>query len=272
MIVEHMKKLGFTSYEIKAYLALLGNHPINGYGLSKSSTIPRSRIYEVVDGLIEKGAVFEHTINDARVYTPLEPNLLINKLKNEYNKVLDEVKNYTETLYNSSVEKYEVKEIHGRDAIIDHLKVLIKTAKKRIAVSIWHEELEDIEDELRACLTRNVMLRGIYFGHNNLFESLITHRRINRYKAEKDSRYIILIIDNTDVVSGKISTDKLSRILWSKDPSEIDMKDDFIAHDVMINQYALISNTPDDYEKTLDQIRKEYFCYSDEAYKSFIDT
>ena len=72
-----MKTLGFSEYECKAYLKLLEVFPLNGYALSKASGIPRSRIYEVLNNLIDKQMVFEQADEKNRVYYPVEPRFLL---------------------------------------------------------------------------------------------------------------------------------------------------------------------------------------------------
>ncbi len=42
-------------------MSLLEKHPLNGYGLSKVSGIPRSRIYDVLQNLEDKQIVFKTT-------------------------------------------------------------------------------------------------------------------------------------------------------------------------------------------------------------------
>lgn len=270
-MIDYMKRLGFSEYEIKAYFALLKNHPINGYGLSKASKIPRSRIYEIVEGLIHKGIVFDKYENDARLFMPLEPNRLITKLKSEYETIFEHIDEYTHMLYNHKNHHYEQKNISGRDDILNVIKLLFKEAEHRIALSIWQEEFDEIEEELLLQKEQGVLIRGIYFGFD-CPEDIIPHRRIERYIAEKNDRYIIVIIDDKHVVSGVISKKGTSHAIWSQDPSEIDIKDDFIAHDVMINAYSEQLENNEVFEKTLDLIRKEYFCYSEDDYETFKDT
>ncbi len=58
-IIYNLKKIGLNEYESKAYLKLLEDYPINGYNLSKISKVPRSRIYDVLNSLVEKQFVYE---------------------------------------------------------------------------------------------------------------------------------------------------------------------------------------------------------------------
>ena len=271
-MIEYMKKLGFSEYEIKTYFALLRHYPKNGYGLSKVSGVPRSRIYEVVEGLILKGVVFQHIEDNARLFTPLAPDLFMNKLKKSYDKIFEEVGAYTASLYSETQSVDEMKNVMGRHQILEVVKLLIDQASHRIALSIWDEELQEIQSLLSKKEQEGVFIRGIYFGYDCPFSTLISHRRVNRYIAEKEERYIIVIIDNKHVVSGVISKGNHSKVVWSQDPSDIDIKDDFIAHDVMINAYALAVENPGDFESKLDWIRKEYFCFSEDDYETFKNT
>jgi len=266
-----MKQLGMTEYEVKTYLTLLKHYPINGYGLSKYSGVPRSRIYEVLEGLERKKLVFTHKEESTVMYSPLEPKLLISKLKENFDSIIDEVESLTTSLYTDDRQIYDQKTVKGYQEIIDICKLLIKEAQTRIALSIWDEELYELQEVLNQSKEKGVQLRGIHFGHNNPYTELVTHRRIERYIAEKSERYIILIIDKSHVLTGVISREEDARITWSNDPSDIDIKDDFIAHDVMINQYAQMIEDNTTYEKTLDLIRKDYYCFSDEAYEIIKD-
>src|SRR5207245_10355905 len=50
-----LEKIGLTSYEIKVYSALLKTGQINASDLSQKSSVPYSKIYEVLGTLEEKG-------------------------------------------------------------------------------------------------------------------------------------------------------------------------------------------------------------------------
>ena len=43
-LLPQLVKLGFSEYEAKAYIALLGKSPVSGYELAKQSGVPRSMI------------------------------------------------------------------------------------------------------------------------------------------------------------------------------------------------------------------------------------
>jgi sugar-specific transcriptional regulator TrmB len=271
LIIEDMKKLGLSEYEVKAYLKLLEEYPVNGYVLSKNSGIPRSRIYEVLDSLKKKQIVFEQIEKNTTLYHPLEPKLLISKLKNNFDDILNNVDEYTKRVYSKQENDNELIVIKGRNNIIDFINALISEAQKRIAVSIWEEETNDISKALNEAINRGVLLRGIYFGKNNPYEEIITHRRIERYLSEKSERYMLIIIDGIHVVSGIISRGEESQVTWTRDAGFVEISEDYIAHDLMVNLYSnkLEVDERKEFECYLDNIRKEYFGFTEEEFKKF---
>jgi len=272
-IIEDMKKLGFSEYEVKAYMSLLERYPLNGYGLSKSSGIPRSRIYEILNNLEEKQIVFKEVDGDVAVYYPLEPQLLIEKLKRDLNKVIDHVQSYTFEKFNKNQEDRRMINIKGYDDIIAFLDLLIGQAKHRIALSIWEAETQLLFKSLVNAENRGVSIKGVYFGNDAPFKNLVNHRRLDRYLAEKKERHISVTIDGEQVVSGVISRGIESRVSWIKDPGFVEMSEDYISHDVMINAYSnhITGDSKKSFEKFSDEARRNYFDYSQEVFDKWKD-
>ncbi len=267
-----MKKLGFSEYECKAYLTLLEDYPLNGYALSKNSGIPRSRIYEVLKNLITKQMVFEQAEEKNKLYYPMEPDIFIKKLKENYQAVFSNISQYAGNLYKTKRQDDKLVVIKGRQNIISFLNLLIKGAEKRIALSIWDEEIREITPELDNALKRGVMLRGIYFGESMPYDSLVPHRRIKRYMAEKKQRYISIIIDSIHAISGVVSKEEDSKVTWTKDEGFIEVSEDYIAHDLVVNLYSASLNKEEyeDFEAFADNVHNQYFHYSDEEFNTYI--
>jgi HTH-type transcriptional regulator, sugar sensing transcriptional regulator len=270
-IMNDMKKLGFSEYECKAYLTLLVEYPLNGYALSKNSGIPRSRIYEVLKNLITKQMVFEQTEEKNKLYYPMEPDIFIKKLKENYQAVFSNVSQYTGKLYKQKKQDDKLVVIKGRQNIISFLNLLIRGAEKRIALSIWDEEIKEIIPELDKALERGVMLRGIYFGESMPYDTLVPHRRIKRYMAEKKQRYVSIIIDNAHAISGVVSKGEDSKVTWTRDEGFIEISEDYIAHDLVVNLYSasLKEEAYEAYEAFVDNVHNQYFHYSDEEFNTY---
>jgi sugar-specific transcriptional regulator TrmB len=272
-IINDMKKLGFSAYEVKAYMSLLEQYPINGYGLSKASGIPRSRIYEVLKSLEEKQVVFEQQDGDATLYYPLEPNLLIRKLREDLGAVLQRVDQMASSQFNRTKEDQRMIVIKDREKILSFLKLLLGESKTRIALSIWEEEISELLEPLQEAESRGIKIRGIYFGKTLPFSTMTAHRRVDRYLVEKKERHISVVLDGEQVISGVISRGADSRVTWIKDPGFVAISEDYISHDIMINQYSetLQGEDKDAFERYSDLSRKDYYDYSDEESETFFE-
>jgi len=266
LVMNDMKRLGFSEYECKAYLKLLEEFPLNGYTLSKNSGIPRSRIYEVLKNLMDKQMVFEQTEEKNKVYYPVAPDVFIKKLKESYKELFSNISRFAGRLYTEKKQDDKLVVIRGRRNILSFLNLLIKGAEKRIAVSIWEEEMEDLLPELDRALKRGVVLRGIFFGGKKPYDTLVTHRRIKRYMAEKKARYMSVIIDGAHTVSGIVSRGEDSKVTWTQDEGLIEISEDYIAHDLIVNLYSasLGEEAYSKFEEFADNVHNHYFHYSDE--------
>lgn len=270
-IMSDMKILGFSAYECKAYLSLLEAYPLNGYALSKASGIPRSRIYEVLKNLTEKGLVMEQVREKDRQYFPVAPDLVISKLKGRYERIFEAFSAYADKVYKDRKQDDQLVVIQGRRNIISFINLLIKGAEKRIAVSIWEKELTDLVPELNRALERGVILRGIYFGGSNPFPDLVPHRRMRRYVAEKKERYMAVVIDGIHTLSGIVSRGEGSKVTWTRDEGVVEVTEDYIAHDLLVNLYSasLDRERYEEFETFTDRVRQDYFQFSDDEYNRF---
>lgn len=79
-IVVKLQRLGFSSYEAKAYLALVQKHPAHGYEISKISRVPTAKIYETLVRLKHKGAIIDSNTDPVKYY-PVPPETLLCSLK-----------------------------------------------------------------------------------------------------------------------------------------------------------------------------------------------
>jgi len=271
MITDEMKKLGFSEYECKAYLTLLEEFPLNGYTLSKHSGIPRSRIYEVLKNLIEKQMVFEQDEGKNKVYYPFEPEIFIKRIRLYYENVISTISNFTEKIYKEKKQDEKLVVIKGRQNIIDFVNLLIRGAESRIAMSIWKEECSELLPELDKAIDRGVVLRGIYFGAKVPYDTLVPHRRLRRYMAEKKERYISIVIDGTHTLSGTVSKGEDSKVTWTRDEGFIEISEDYIAHDLLVNLYSasLDKKAYKEFEDFTDNVLNHFFNYSTEEFSMY---
>jgi sugar-specific transcriptional regulator TrmB len=87
---ERLVSLGLTSYEAKAYLALLRRGSSAAADVARLGAIPRQRIYDVVASLVEKGLASQWPGSPAK-YTPVSPKFAIERLLSNRREELEQL-------------------------------------------------------------------------------------------------------------------------------------------------------------------------------------
>jgi HTH-type transcriptional regulator, sugar sensing transcriptional regulator len=73
---KELQQLGLNAYEARSYLVLLGHSRFKALELAPRARVPRQKIYEVLDSLVEKG--FARVVQDrTKLFSAVEPNLAI---------------------------------------------------------------------------------------------------------------------------------------------------------------------------------------------------
>src|SRR5499425_1646260 len=73
---QRLQALGLNAYEARSYLVLVGHPRFKALELAARAHVPRQKIYEVLDSLVEKG--FAQVIQDkTKLFSAVEPTLAI---------------------------------------------------------------------------------------------------------------------------------------------------------------------------------------------------
>ena len=71
-----LQQLGLNAYEARTYLVLVGHPRFKALELANRASVPRQKIYEVLDSLVERG--FAHVIQEkTKLFSAVEPGLAI---------------------------------------------------------------------------------------------------------------------------------------------------------------------------------------------------
>src|SRR5690606_28299969 len=71
-----LQDIGLNAYESRAYLVLIGHSHFKALEVAGRSNIPRQKIYEVLDSLVEKGFV-RVVQGKAKQFSAVEPELAL---------------------------------------------------------------------------------------------------------------------------------------------------------------------------------------------------
>jgi len=170
-----LEKLGLTRGEIKVYLALnkLGESTIGPIG--KESKVSKSKIYDILDKLIEKGLVGYIIKAGTKYFTANDPHMILGYLSKKEDELKDIKKEINEILpqlitQRASSSKKRIAEIYegyeGMKAIREELTMNLKPGEDllvlgapRIANEKWEGWLLDFH---RRRLQKKIGMRIIY--------------------------------------------------------------------------------------------------------------
>jgi len=231
-----LHELGFTEYEAKAYLALLEKFPLTGYAVSLNSGVPRSKIYEVLGGMVGRGDIMISQ-DKTPLYVPLPPNELIEQKKHRAEQTYKDAQEALEQYSSSSQNRENIWNISGHNAIINRVKEAIKTAKHRILLEIWEEDAEELRSALEQSAQRGVKITIVSYGFIDFdFASVYEHDMSGQITEDYGGRWLVFSMDDREVVAGIISLGDESRAAWTSHPGLVMPITEVIIHDLYIKE------------------------------------
>lgn len=84
-----LERLGFTTYEARAWLALTAHPACTGYEVAKHSGIPRANVYPVLKRLVERGAAQRIDAHENTRYTATPVDELVASLRREQHRLFE---------------------------------------------------------------------------------------------------------------------------------------------------------------------------------------
>lgn len=235
-ILKRLETLGFTTYEAKAYYALLQKYPANGYEISKLSQVPPSKIYETLQKLKKRGAVIDSQ-TEPILYLPIEPKTLFTQVKAETEKLIDTV--IDDLAEVKPVDKFELTwNLQGDQTINARIAEAINRAQREVYLSIWPEQAALLNDKLASARQRGVYILAATFGacEVNAHETVNLEACAVNVSLRAGARLSTVVCDDEEVVIGEFADNAdTSKGIWTKTPSVTLVAKEYIKHDIMVN-------------------------------------
>lgn len=229
-----LKNLNFTEYEAKAYLALLEESPLTGYAVAKNSSVPRSKIYEVLESLVMRGDIFVSYGNTPQ-YIPVPAKELVRNRRMKAEENFEQAEKIFEKFERSASNRENIWNITGRNEILDKVKTCISSVKKRILLEIWEEDFKELESELRHAANRGIVVTIIAYGEIvSDFANVYLHDMSREITEEYDGRWLVFSGDDSEVVAGIVSLGNDSRAAWTMHMGLVMPITEVIIHDLYL--------------------------------------
>jgi sugar-specific transcriptional regulator TrmB len=198
--LDKLEDIGLNMYERKIYAALLGRGTSTAGELSEMTNVPRSRAYDVLESLAEKGfAVIKSS--QPMEYVSIPPEQAIENIKKQHQKDLEEKLDKLESfkdseavgeleeLYDQGVELVDPADmsgsLQGRHQIHQHMGTMFQQAENAIKIVTSEQGLNEIADN-HADLLREAREEGV----NVRVLAPVTDSNRDAYEALNDSAEI----------------------------------------------------------------------------------
>ena len=229
-ITSLLTDFAFSKYESSCYLALLTQHPCNGSQLSKLSGIARSRIYDVLRGLVRKGVVFEI---EKGLFVPLPFEELKKRLRNQFDSNLQVLENQVNQLIPETDHDYLLT-IRGKKEALTKAVDIIETANEEIYLRLFPDAWKRLEKAIRGALRRGVGIRLIGMGPlPEICEIQVTHPEVGALHEKLGGESIDIIVDRAEALVGILEAgqEATSPVIWTRNRWFVIANRDSLRHD-----------------------------------------
>lgn len=152
-----LEKLGFTTYEAKAWLALAQVSSSTGYEVAKRSGIPRANVYAALKRLVERGAARHVNAHDGTRYAATPAPELLEAMRREHAALLATAQ-ATLPLQPQAAEECPVYALQSVAHVYATARHLVTTAQRTLLVAVQPCEARLLAAELRAADERGVRI------------------------------------------------------------------------------------------------------------------
>jgi sugar-specific transcriptional regulator TrmB len=227
-----LEKLGLSSYEAKAYLALMQKSPANGYEISKLSKIPAAKVYETLNKLKNKGFILAHDYIEPVRYYPVPPAEVLATLQAEYMATIDSLRlelDQVQPLPNIDL----AWNLSGYDAVMEKSAEIIESAVETLFLSVWPQEAERFQSLVDAAVKRNVKFVANVFGADHYFGGNAVNLAYCGKSSQKrlGKKLTVLVADSKEVLISEIGDDETLGA-WTFNPGIVLVAKEYIRHDI----------------------------------------
>lgn len=215
-VLDTLKSIGLNLYERKIFVALLAKGIATAAQVSEIAGVPRSRSYDILESLAEKGFVIVQPSKPIK-YVALKPSEALDKTKENLSrkhneiigridklvgsKILDEL----ETIYSQGFNLMKPSEmtgtLKGRFTINRQLRSIFKEAKKNINIVTSDEGIKDLHQNqmriLKKAARKGVKLKILAPNTNKEIAKAISE--VAEIRSMKGPVGKFTIIDNNHV-------------------------------------------------------------------------
>ncbi|KAB1139639.1 TrmB family transcriptional regulator [Streptomyces luteolifulvus] len=275
-VIERLVELGFTQYEARAYVGLLGQAPMTGYALSNGTKIPQPKVYETLRRLEDKHVVVRINDEPAR-YVAVSPDHLMSRLEGDFGRRLADARLSLHRLHLDDADEglRVMNSLGSFAASATKATSLMEAASRHVYLSLHSDQLDDLTPAIMNADSRGVRVDLLLFGRG---EITLRHGRLVRHASTSgivyrhhQARHLALVADTDEALWALAPAGRDWQGIYAKDALLAAVVKGYVRHDLYVQQIfadlgeelearygpgmeALISTPPEAAEATRDSV------------------
>lgn len=240
-LFDALLQLGFSQYEAKCYVGLIGTDGLTGYGVAKATGVPQPKVYETLRRLVRRG-VAQQIADDPAVFAATAPDQVLEDLAREFRRSHESAAQAAKTIHHDdhTSPAVQVRGFRTADRVMAAARSLIEGAERRVYLSTSSDELDALIPSLRDAVARGVDVILLDFGAAGrqeagmrIFRHASTDRAIYRHHQ---ARHLALVVDSLEAVTAVAVDGEAWEGVQSGNTAIIAAVKGMIRHDIDLQQ------------------------------------
>ncbi|WP_282022692.1 TrmB family transcriptional regulator [Priestia flexa] len=225
-----LQKFGYSQYESQVYEALVSSEEsLDATAIVRASQVPKAKIYEVLDKLIEKGVVLNTLSGKKKFYSAVSLDVIIKKLSLEFEEDIRDLQSYKIKKVSQDDHVWTLKDEATIIATIDEL---IQDASHSILLSAWNTTLEHYRPLLEEKEREGISVEILTIGDlRTTLENTSTLHPMEHHEKLEPSQ--LVIVDEQSLLFAGIENETWKAIKTNSQPL-VKVFTDFFYHDVAL--------------------------------------
>lgn len=227
-VVRALERVGLSTYEARAYAALLRSGPATGYQLSRNSGVPRSRIYETLEKLADRGMVITRQ-DRPQLHAAVPCDEVLARKGKEMTEALACVRDCCAAVDRTGGEE-GVWNISGRANVLAKAQAMLDAAREEVSVVAAAGNLSELEPALRKAAGRGCRVRIVVCG---TFSSDVGEVYRHSFAPGRCDD-VALVVDSSQALVGLTEPAESAPAAWSRAPGFVHIAEEYVLHEVFI--------------------------------------
>ena len=234
-------QLGFSQYESRCYVGLLGPGPQTGYAVSKTTGVPQPKVYEALRKLVSRGAA-RQLPGEPVLFAAVPPDHLLDDLTSSFEYRIEAAREASRRLEIGGQPPVQepVARLANREAVLVAAVQTLSNAGRRVYLSATAADLLAMREAVQHAVRRGVDVVVLSFGKMpfqargvRVFRHATTDGAVSRHHQ---ARHIAVVADSRATVFGLAPDgNKWSGIQTESGPI-IAAIEGYIRHDIDMQQ------------------------------------